>query len=112
MEQLRLRINQALYLGLFDYECHYAYYPRHGFYRKHYDALKGKANRVLSTVLDLNPALQPTDGGEMPFLKVLPTWGKMVIFLSEYFPQEVLPAKKRRFSLTGWIRQPEYMLIS
>lgn len=113
MEQLRLRINQTLYLGLFDYECHYAYYPRHGFYRKHYDTLKGKANRVLSTVLYLNPAWQPTDGGEflmyteeaeMPFLKVLPTWGKMVIFLSEYFPHEVLPAKKRRFSLTGWFR--------
>lgn len=113
MERLRRRINQALYLGLFDYECHYAYYPKNGFYRKHLDALKGQTNRVLSTVLYLNPRWQHTDGGELimysendeePLLRVLPAWGKMVIFLSEYFPHEVLPAKKRRFSLTGWFR--------
>ena len=113
MEQFRLRINQALYLGLFDYECHYAYYPKNGFYRKHLDALKGKTNRVLSTVLYLNPNWQASDGGELimysedddvPMLRILPTWGKMVIFLSEYFPHEVLPANQRRFSLTGWFR--------
>jgi len=30
MEELRLRLNASLYLGLFDYECHYAKlsYPR------------------------------------------------------------------------------------
>jgi SM-20-related protein len=113
IEQLRLRLNSELFLGLFDYECHYAVYPRGAFYKKHVDAFKGRASRVLTTILYLNPNWQPGNGGElhvygeeedMPFLKVEPTWGTMVMFLSEHFPHEVLPARVQRYSLTGWFR--------
>jgi SM-20-related protein len=113
MEELRLCINRNLYLGLFDYECHYAHYPEGGFYRKHVDAFRGKSNRRLSTILYLNPHWQPGDGGELamyresedaPFLTVAPQYGRMVIFLSEVFPHEVLRANRARFSLTGWYR--------
>lgn len=113
MERLRLYLNQRLFLGLFDYECHYAFYPRDAFYKKHLDAFKGQSSRRLSTILYLNPKWQAGDGGELalyreeqvsPFLTVAPLYGRMVIFLSEAFPHEVLRANRARFSLTGWYR--------
>jgi len=113
MEQLRLRVNRELFLGLFDYECHYAHYPEGAFYKKHLDSFKGSSNRRLSSILYLNPAWQSSDGGELVLYAedgekvlqtVLPSFGKMVFFLSEEFPHEVLPAKCSRYSLSGWFR--------
>lgn len=119
MEELRLGLNRHLILGLFDYECHYAYYDRGTFYQKHLDAFHGNTNRVLSTVLYLTPNWQPRDGGELalypsvlhgnteaeePLLRVEPRFGQMVIFLSEEFPHEVLPVQRPRYSVTGWFR--------
>lgn len=111
--QLRQRINRELFLGLFDYECHYAHYPKGAFYKKHLDAFRGESNRRLSTILYLNPDWQPHDGGELVLYaadsqtvleSVLPTFGTMVLFLSEEFPHEVLPSNRSRYSLTGWYR--------
>lgn len=117
MEQLRLQLNRHFYLGLFEYECMFAHYPENAFYQKHVDAFKGGHqpgnNRKITTILYLNPTWESEDGGELllyqhktkePFKTVLPTMGTMVVFLSEDFPHEVLPAKKSRFSITGWFR--------
>jgi len=117
MEELRLGLNRRLFLGLFDYECHYAYYDRGTFYKKHLDAFKGSTNRVVSSVLYLTPNWQPRDGGELaiypqdtlgesaePLLKVAPRFGQMVLFLSEEFPHEVLTVNRPRYSVTGWFR--------
>ena len=112
-ECLRQHLNRSLFLGLFDYECHYSHYPKGAFYKKHLDAFKGSSNRRLSSILYLNPAWQPGDGGELVLYAaddscslhtVLPTFGRMVIFLSEEFPHEVLPTRCSRYSLTGWFR--------
>lgn len=112
-EQLRVGLNRRLFLGLFDYECHYASYPTGAFYKKHLDAFKGRSNRVLSTVFYLNPQWQPADGGELVIYdqsgeseleRILPEYGKLVIFLSEEFPHEVLPARRERYSIAGWFR--------
>ncbi|MDH5179304.1 MAG: 2OG-Fe(II) oxygenase [Gammaproteobacteria bacterium] len=113
MEELRLRLNRELFLGLFDYECHYAHYPKGAFYKKHLDAFQGSSNRRLTTILYLNPGWQTGDGGELLLYAadnqtlletVQPTFGSMVIFLSEEFPHEVLPVNTSRYSLTGWFR--------
>lgn len=114
IEELRLAVNRELFLGLFDYECHFAWYPPGGYYKKHVDAFRGESNRRLSTILYLNPDWLPGDGGELalyrfeeeeePFLLVQPEFGRMVIFLSEEFLHEVLEAHKARFSLSGWYR--------
>ncbi len=118
MENLRLALNRRLFLGLFDYECHYARYDKGAFYKKHFDAFKANRNRVVSTILYLNPSWQAEDGGELVLYKpagalepdqeiletVQPLFGRMVIFLSEDFPHEVLPSNKPRYSLTGWFR--------
>jgi SM-20-related protein len=113
IEQLRLTLNQRLFLGLFDYECHYACYPRGAFYRRHVDAFHGDTNRVLSTVLYLNPNWGGADGGQLvlyrgddtePCLTLAPTLGTLAVFLSEDFPHQVLPTTRPRYSLTGWFR--------
>ena len=113
MEALRIELNQSLYIGLFDYEAHYSIYKEGDFYKQHIDALKGKSNRVLSTVFYLNENWQEDNGGELVLYDqdkktileaIIPKAGTMVIFLSEQFPHEVLAAKKTRYSIAGWFR--------
>ena len=117
MEQIRVGINRRLFLGLFDYESHFARYAAGAFYKKHMDAFgghkQGQLNRVLSTVLYLNENWCDSDGGELvlyaedddqPLQKISPTFGRLIIFLSEKFPHEVLPATRERKSIAGWFR--------
>lgn len=116
VEALRLYINKHLFLGLYDYECMFAHYPAGAFYKKHLDAFKNSRNRRLSSVLYLNPQWGTQDGGQLvvydkispnPLFEVSPTFGTMILFLSEEFPHEVLPATRSRYSLTGWYRVNE-----
>ncbi len=113
MEELRLALNQRLFMGLFDYECHYAVYPAGTYYKKHLDAFRGQPSRKLSTILYLNRNWSSEDGGELVLyneadtamiLKVAPEYGKLVLFLSEDFPHEVLPTNRMRQSIAGWFR--------
>ncbi len=60
MSELQQSLNQALYLGLFEFEAHFAHYPPGSFYKTHLDSFQGRANRVVSTVLYLNPGGLPT----------------------------------------------------
>ena len=111
-EALRLALNRALQLGLFDFECHYALYPAGASYRRHRDRLRNDEARVLSCALYLNQGWQPGDGGELRLylpraapLDILPQGGYLVAFLSERFEHEVRPARRERLSLTGWFRR-------
>lgn len=112
-EELQRYLNRQLLLGLFSFESHFAHYPVGGFYLKHLDAFVGERNRRLSVVVYLNEGWAPNDGGELiiyaqdgeqVIAKVLPEAGTMVMFLSEEFPHEVLPAKRERYSVAGWFR--------
>lgn len=116
MEELRLGLNAALFLGLFDYECHYAIYGAGAGYAKHSDVLSGKKNRILSTVFYLNEDWQASDGGALKLFEaagdkliatVNPMFGTMIIFLSESFPHEVMMAHSTRRSIAGWFRVRE-----
>ena len=116
MEALRSGLNSALFLGLFDYECHYAIYDAGTGYAKHSDVLLGARNRIVSTVFYLNENWQSGDGGELRLFEpsgntviatLNPHFGTMVIFLSESFPHEVLMAHNKRRSITGWFRVRE-----
>ncbi|MEX2366703.1 MAG: 2OG-Fe(II) oxygenase [Pseudohongiellaceae bacterium] len=113
IETLRRGLNRRLFLGLFDYECHYACYPPGAFYKKHLDAFRGSNSRVVSTVLYLNTDWQAADGGQLllykpghqkPLETIEPRFNTMVLFLSEAFPHEVLVTSKPRYSLSGWFR--------
>ncbi len=113
IESFQSYINRRLLLGLFSYESHFAHYEPGDYYKKHLDAFKGESNRVLTTVVYLNPEWLPEDGGELVIylddqnqnhLKVMPTFGTMIVFLSEEYVHEVLPANRERFSIAGWFR--------
>jgi SM-20-related protein len=113
MEELRVGLNESLFLGLFDYESHYAIYGKGDGYAKHSDVLQGKKNRILTTVLYLNEDWQVGNGGELVVFDPLgntviatvnPTFGTMIIFLSESFPHEVLTSHTTRRSIAGWFR--------
>ena len=111
-EELREYLNRSLYLGLRYYEAHFARYEKGDFYEKHLDAFKNSKNRVVTTVYYLNDRWQTDDGGELLLYDkeenyittVMPHANTLVVFMSEIFPHEVLPAKKTRHSIAGWYR--------
>jgi len=112
MEQIRQAVNRDFFLGLFEYEAHFAKYEQGDFYKKHLDAFRGQENRKLTTVFYMNEAWQPADGGELKIYDlddqlvdtVAPVAGRLVVFLSEKFPHEVLPTHADRVSIAGWFR--------
>lgn len=112
MEQIRQAVNRDFFLGLFEYEAHFAKYEQGDFYKKHLDAFRGQENRKLTTVFYMNEAWQPADGGKLKIYDlddqlidtVAPVAGRLVVFLSEKFPHEVLPTHADRVSIAGWFR--------
>lgn len=126
---LQLYLNRHLFLGLFSFESHFSHYSEGSFYKRHKDAFKGEGNRVLSVVVYLNENWLDDDGGELVIynnrlaatvtsnnctmvdgntimqehkITVKPSFGSVVVFLSEKFPHEVLPAKRDRYAIAGW----------
>lgn len=109
-DTLRVQLNRQLFLGLFSFESHLARYSPGGFYKKHYDAFRGEANRIVSLVCYLNADWVPGDGGELRLyaddmtVTVPPAFRSLVLFLSEEILHEVLPANRERWSVAGWFR--------
>ncbi|MFC4699051.1 2OG-Fe(II) oxygenase [Glaciecola siphonariae] len=111
--ELQIYLNRRLFLGLFSFESHFAHYAPGRFYKRHVDAFKGEANRVLSLVTYLNKDWNDADGGELVIyqndkdksgITVYPEYGTLTFFLSEQYPHEVKPAKRDRYSIAGWFR--------
>lgn len=114
LKELQTAINQRFYLGLFDFEVHFALYPADAFYKRHLDQHKNQDTRVLTIITYLNENWNKGDGGELLlYLKdgqtvsVEPNAGTFVCFMSADFEHEVLPANRERASLTGWFRKRE-----
>jgi SM-20-related protein len=63
LEQVRLELNSAGQLGLFELELHYAWYPPGSGYVRHVDQPRGRTQRRVSLVLYLNEEWQPVAGG-------------------------------------------------
>lgn len=114
MEQLRLQVNRALFMGLFELESHFAIYGPGDYYQRHMDAFNGNNGRLLSVVLYLNEGWQSEWGGRLRIwaspddtvvaTEVEPRAGTLVAFLSEKIPHEVLAATRERYSIAGWFR--------
>ncbi|MGY2202018.1 2OG-Fe(II) oxygenase [Pseudomonas gingeri] len=112
MDSLREALNRGLFLGLEDFESHFALYPPGAFYLKHVDRFRDDDRRMVSAVIYLNDAWLPEEGGQLRMYldggvehDVDPTGGSLVVFLSGEVPHEVLPATRERLSLTGWFRR-------
>ena len=112
IQQLQDALNQRFYLGLFEFEVHFALYSPNAFYKRHLDQHKNQDSRVLTVITYLNENWNKEDGGELQLylkngntLSVVPKAGTLVCFMSADFEHEVLPAKRERASLTGWFRK-------
>ncbi|SOD95028.1 2OG-Fe(II) oxygenase [Spirosoma fluviale] len=109
-------VNQTCYLGLRDYEFHYALYPPGTFYKRHLDQFRSDSRRKLSVICYLNTDWQETDGGQLALylpdaennaerqVTVAPIGGRLVCFESARLEHEVLPAIRERLSVTGWLK--------
>ncbi|MEZ5451621.1 MAG: 2OG-Fe(II) oxygenase [Thiothrix sp.] len=114
IEALRQNLNRLLYMGLHEFESHFAVYPPGAFYKPHVDNFRGTSARLLTAALYLNEGWQECDGGQLRFytsgdnggdyLDIFPHAGTLVLFLSTRFWHEVMPARRERFSITGWLR--------
>ncbi len=116
MNDLNEHFRRYLFLSVWSYEGHLAHYPGGGFYKAHLDRHSQTQARQLSIITYLNNDWEESDGGQLrlytdqelgvkgPFIDVLPKAGTVVIFRSGDFWHEVLPSKRDRMSLTGWLR--------
>lgn len=115
VEQIRQVLNQRCFLGLRSFEGHFARYPIGSFYKKHLDQFHAVPHRVVTVIVYLNDSWSaedegalrmyfPQEDGSELFEDVLPLGGRLVVFLSAEIPHEVLPTKKERISITGWLR--------
>lgn len=107
---LKQAFNRVLYMGLRDFEGHYASYPEGGFYTKHVDSFQHDPARVVSLILYLNQGWQAKDGGHLrvhhegTVTDIEPTAGKLVCFLSHELEHEVLLNHETRLSFSGWFK--------
>ena len=114
IEEIRQALNRRCFLGLKSFEGHFARYPIGSFYKRHLDQFQAVPHRVVTVILYLNDSWNSEDEGALRMYfpqedgserieDVLPLGGRLVIFLSGEIPHEVLPTKKERISITGWL---------
>jgi len=112
LERLRLALNRRGFLGLFDLEAHYAWYPPGTGYARHVDQPRDSADRVVSLIVYLNEGWMPGAGGELRVYDgdgtqrdITPLAGRLACFLTTGREHEVLPTRESRLSVTGWYRR-------
>lgn len=115
LDQLRQGINQQLFLGLVELEAHFAHYPLGAHYQRHLDRFRSDDTRALSAVIHLGEPWCSEHGGELRLfldspdgetsIDLPPAPGQLVLFLSGEIEHEVLPTRRDRFSVAGWMRQ-------
>jgi SM-20-related protein len=108
LEELITMLNRRCFLGLNDYEFHFACYEAGTFYRRHKDVFSNDDSRKISVVLYLNKNWKTGDGGELMIyekgeIKTEPKAGTLVVFES-HIEHEVLTSNTERISITGWIK--------
>lgn len=112
MHGVQQALNRSLYLGLEQFETHFAFYPPGAGYLPHRDRFRDDDRRTVSAVLYLNRRWMPDQGGALRLhphggaaRDISPDGGRLVLFLSAEMLHEVLPASRDRYSLAGWFRR-------
>jgi len=111
MNQIAAQLNRHLFMGLSEFETHFASYPPGSFYKKHCDQFNNKKERQLSCVYYLNNEWEKQFGGELNIYNlsgelitsVLPLYNRLICFTSD-LPHEVCVTKKLRLSIAGWFK--------
>lgn len=107
-------LSSALWLGLQRFSVQVACYPGDGArYLRHVDALRAEAARRVTAIVYLNPGWTPEDGGCLRAytpagpVDVAPVHDRLVLFLADRVPHEVLPTNAVRYAVTTWFRGPQ-----
>lgn len=109
--QLCQILNQNLFLGLHEFETHFASYQPGTFYKKHVDQFAAQKTRKVSFVYYLNEDWQDEYGGQLKLYdtndhlleRVNPQGNRLICFNSE-LPHEVITTHQTRYSITGWMK--------
>ncbi len=110
-KELSSYLNRTCYTGINSGEFHYALYKIDSFYKRHLDQFTVNNKRLFSIISYINDDWQKDDGGELVlYLKdgdiiIQPQGGRVVFFKSSEIEHEVLPSKRERMSVTGWLRK-------
>jgi SM-20-related protein len=108
VQQIMEYLNRSCYLGLKDFEAHFAMYPEGTFYKRHADRFHQNPHRVISMVCYMNQGWTEADGGQLRMflpdqeIDIAPLSGRLVCFKSE-LEHEVLLTHRTRYSVTGWM---------
>ncbi|WP_454786116.1 2OG-Fe(II) oxygenase [Legionella sp. WA2024007413] len=119
MKQLAQILNQSLFLGIHEFETHFAAYQPGTYYKKHVDQFAAQKTRKISCVYYLNPHWTPDFGGELKLYNtedqliqnVLPLENRFICFNSE-LPHEVCVTHQPRYSITGWMKTPAHFILT
>ncbi|KTD39187.1 2OG-Fe(II) oxygenase [Legionella nautarum] len=112
------RLNQTLFLGLVDFETHFAIYQPGSFYKKHVDQFISTQARRISCVYYLNESWQEAYAGQLKLFdkndqllaNVLPRGNRFICFNSD-LPHEVCETKHPRYSIAGWMKTRSMSVI-
>lgn len=111
LEEIRLALNQTLFLGLWELEAHFSIYGPGNFYKKHIDQFVESSERRISCVYYLNEDWQEEYGGALRLyntsdellIEVQPVGNRFICFSSE-LPHEVCLTHQTRCSIAGWMK--------
>ncbi|KTC66841.1 2OG-Fe(II) oxygenase [Legionella birminghamensis] len=112
INQIVRELNNVLFLGLNQFETHYAIYQPGTFYKKHVDQFQNDKSRRISCVYYLNETWQTEYGGalklynkeEQLLTSVLPQADRFICFTSD-LPHEVELTQQTRISIAGWLKR-------
>lgn len=113
-----MSLNRGLYLGLKDFEAHLSLYLPGSLYKKHIDQFTKIKHRIIFCILYLNYDWKKEDCGHLriyheeedgkeAFVDIMPEAGTSLCFRSDKIYHEVLPANRKRFGLTGWLKKEQ-----
>ena len=109
IDQVKEYLNRTCYLGIKEYEAHFAIYPPGAFYKRHLDQFTTQDHRKISFVCYLNKTWEPAHGGQLRMYlgenhrDIEPLPGRLVCFRSDEVEHEVLLSHANRYSITGWM---------
>lgn len=111
IQHLAQLLNQSLFLGLNEFETHFASYQPGTYYKRHVDQFATQKTRKISFVYYLNKDWREEYGGELALYnkedellhKVLPQENRFICFNSD-LPHEVALTHRPRYSITGWLK--------
>lgn len=118
MHAISEHLNRSLFLGLNEFEAHFAIYPPGAFYKKHIDQFNSTKTRRISCVYYLNENWQNDFGGELKLYSqddrllatVLPEANRFICFNSD-LPHEVCETKRTRYSIAAWMKTRELAFV-